>query len=243
MIRLTETGSTMDLAWRLASDGAPSGTTVLAGRQTAGRGRAGRPWTTAPGTSILLSFVADTARDPADFGLVSLVLGLAVSRTVRALAGVETAIKWPNDVLVGGQKVGGILATSRVLPGRDGRCLVAGVGLNVNDGPADLPATGTSLAIVSGFTYHLDDVLGTLLANLNDAMHRFEDGSTAASLEAIHDQLAFRGERVRLEDAERIVEGVLRGVTNQGLLELDVAPGESVTVASGELTRGPVPMG
>lgn len=243
LIRLAETGSTMDLASRLADEGAPAGTTVLADRQTAGRGRAGRIWTTAPGTSILMSFVADTQRDQGDLGALSLLLGLAVARTVEAFTGSATAIKWPNDVLVNGRKIAGILVTSRVIRGRPGHCLVAGIGLNVNEDSADLPETGTSLAIVTGATHALDDVLKVLLANLTEAMERFEAGDTADRRRAIEDRLAFQGERVRVDDGGRIVAGILRGVSRAGLLELQLDSGELVSIASGDLTRGPVVTG
>jgi len=243
LIRLTETGSTMDLASRLAGAGTPAGTAVLAGLQTAGRGRAGRSWATAPGTSILMSFVADTQRPQGHLGALSLLLGLAVSQVIETFSGSRTTIKWPNDVLVDSRKIAGILVVNRAVAGRPGNCLIAGIGLNVNDRPADLPATGTSLAILTGGPHPLDDILRLLLANLTETMMRFEQGDTGEMWTAIEDRLAFRGERVRIDDAGRTVEGTLRGVTRAGLLELELASGDLVRIASGDLTKGPAVIG
>jgi len=243
LIRLSETGSTMELASRLAAEGATSGTVVLAGHQTAGRGRAGRTWATEPDTSILLSFVAHTRRPRDELGALSLLLGLAVSRTVDHCTGATSAIKWPNDVLVGGRKIAGILAVSKGLAHREDLCLIAGIGLNVNDRTADLPDTGTSLAIVTGATHALEDILNVLLSNLTVVVDQFETGETGELWPEIGHRLAFRGETVRIEDGPRTCEGILQGASDGGLLELQLPSGEIISVAAGDLTRGPVMRG
>jgi len=240
LIRLAETGSTMDLASELASHGALSGTTVLAGHQTAGRGRADRTWATEPGSAILMSFVAHTQRRQRELGPLSLLLGLAVSRTVDDSTGAQSTIKWPNDVLVEGQKIAGILIVSKMLRHRDGLCLIAGVGLNVNDDETQLPMTATSLAMVAGTSQSFDDAFSRLLRNLSLVMGQFEAGDFGALWHEVGQRLAFRNETVRIEDGARMCEGRLRGVTEGGLLELELPTGATITVAAGDLTRGPV---
>lgn len=242
LIRLAEIGSTMDLASQLADRGATAGTTVLAGHQTAGRGRAGRSWATAPDSSILMSFIAHTRRERQDLGALSLLLGLAVSRTVDHLTGATSSIKWPNDVLVRGRKIAGILPVSRALPHRDDLCLIVGLGLNVNADASQLPGTATSTAMVSARSHSFGDVLAVLLGNLTMVMDRFDTGDTGELWHEVDVRLAFRGEVVRIEDGPRIYDGILRGVSISGQLQLELASGGSMAVAAGDLTRGPVPI-
>lgn len=230
----------MDLASELASQGASSGTTVLAGHQTAGRGRADRTWATAPGSAILMSFLAHTQRRQRDLGPLSLLLGLAVSRTVDDCTGARSTIKWPNDVLVEGRKIAGILVVSKVLHHREDLCLIAGIGLNVNDDRTQLPVMATSIAIVAASHQSFDDVLTTLLGNLTTILECFEAGDIGALWQDVGLRLAFRNEAVRIEDGARMYLGRLHGVTDGGLLELELASGGIITVAAGDLARGPV---
>jgi BirA family biotin operon repressor/biotin-[acetyl-CoA-carboxylase] ligase len=126
-VHLRETASTNETARELAAAGAPHGTLVTAGVQTAGRGRQGRAWTAPAGRALLLSVVLRRA-DP----LVSLRAGLAVAD----LAGAAARVKWPNDVELGGRKVAGVLVEGRPQEGWG----VLGIGVNVAVDPAELPA-------------------------------------------------------------------------------------------------------
>ena len=136
------TGSTNDVARTLAEGGAPAGTLVLAERQTAGRGRRGRAWHDEPGSSILLSIVLRPAVGPGtEPGTLPLRVGLAAALAIEAAAGVDVRIKWPNDLLVDGRKVGGILCEA-ALHGRGGGWVVAGVGINVSRTPGAVAREG-----------------------------------------------------------------------------------------------------
>src|SRR3954462_2085959 len=123
------TGSTSDRARELALAGAPHGALVTAAEQTAGRGRQGRAWTTPPGTALAMSMVL---RDPP--ALLPLIAAVAVAQACGDEAGAQ--IKWPNDVLVDGRKVAGILAEGRPHEG----WAVLGIGVNVAVDVAALPA-------------------------------------------------------------------------------------------------------
>ena len=125
-LHLRSTSSTNDRARELAAAGAPHGTLVTAGMQTAGRGRQGRTWTAPPGTALLASLVLR-----ASDGLLPLRAGLAVAD----VAGDEARVKWPNDVLVAGRKVAGILAEARPQEG----WTVLGIGVNAALKIDDLP--------------------------------------------------------------------------------------------------------
>ena len=142
-----EVGSTNDEARRLADAGAPAWTVVAADHQTAGRGRLGRRWVDAPEASLLCSVVLRPRLEPTEAHLVA----LAAAVSMIDAAGLPTmAAKWPNDLVVGDRKCGGILAEATVLEGTV-RHVVLGVGVNVTAGPRDLPTgvrgSATSLAI------------------------------------------------------------------------------------------------
>src|SRR5512135_1982562 len=138
--RFESVPSTNDTARAMALGGAAHGTAVLAGEQTSGRGMRDRAWHSAPGLGLYVSFVL---RGPEDGAvpfphLVPLAAGLAASDAVLEAAGLETKLKWPNDILVEGKKLGGILAEG-VGAGAAGGFVVVGIGLNVGHAEADLP--------------------------------------------------------------------------------------------------------
>lgn len=133
-----EVPSTLDVAHALAADGAEAGTLVVADRQTAGRGRAGRSWSSQPGLGVWLTLVERPA-DPSALEVLSLRLGLRAARALEPLAGAPVQVKWPNDVYVAGGKLGGILVEARW---RDQVVDWVAVGMGVNvRAPADQPAS------------------------------------------------------------------------------------------------------
>jgi BirA family biotin operon repressor/biotin-[acetyl-CoA-carboxylase] ligase len=146
-------GSTNDEARRLAYAAAPEGLMVVAEQQTAGRGRAGRRWITPPGVALAFSVVLRPAVSAAQATRLTMIAGLAVCEAVEQIAGVRPLLKWPNDILLGGQKTGGILVEADTVT--DGPATgqvafaVVGIGLNVDEAPApdlvDFPATALSL--------------------------------------------------------------------------------------------------
>jgi len=139
-------GSTNDEARRLAQAQAPEGLLVVAEEQTAGRGRAGRRWITPTGSALAFSLVLRPEAPPAQAARLTMLAGLAVCEGIEQAAGVPTALKWPNDVLLAGQKVGGILVEA--VSASDGterlEFAVVGIGINVETAPAagkvDFPA-------------------------------------------------------------------------------------------------------
>lgn len=132
-------GSTMEIAHRLAVDGAPEGTLVWAARQEQGRGRLGRVWSSPKGGAYF-SLILHPARPPAEIPQLSLVAGLAAAEAIQQLTGLFPAIRWPNDVLLNGLKVAGILVEAR------GDAVIVGIGINVTTRTEDLPDTATSLS-------------------------------------------------------------------------------------------------
>src|SRR5262249_5814013 len=135
LVWLPRTGSTNDEALARARAGAPHGLVIVADEQTRGRGRLGRVWHSPPGDNLYLSVLLRRDRPPAWALPLPLIAGVAVSDTLEGFS-CGTAIKWPNDVLIDGRKVAGILTESSTVGGRL-EAIVVGIGVNVN--VADLP--------------------------------------------------------------------------------------------------------
>lgn len=160
---------------RLLADDDAEGTVAVAEEQSEGRGRLGRRWHAPARTGVLVSVLLRPAVDPAALPELSLVAGGAVAEAIADVTGIEPAIKFPNDVLVGGRKVAGILAESS-----EGR-VVLGIGVNVNQTGAQLPANTegepTSLRIETGASVDRAQLLAAILRHLERAYDAWVTGS------------------------------------------------------------------
>ena len=214
-VHLRATTSTNDRARALAVAGAPHGTLVTAGVQTAGRGRQGRTWTAPAGSALLLSLVL---REPDP--LLSLRAGLAVAD----LAGPAARVKWPNDVLLDGRKVAGILAEGRPQEG----WAVLGIGVNVALELDDLPPALREHAATLGRSRgELDAALGELLA----ALERRLGEPAAACLAALRERDALLGRQVSWASGS----GVGAGIDATGALRVRLDAVREVRLDAGEV--------
>jgi BirA family transcriptional regulator, biotin operon repressor / biotin---[acetyl-CoA-carboxylase] ligase len=161
---------------RLLAQDAPEGAVAVAEEQTAGRGRLGREWSAPPHTSILASIVLRPRVPSAQLPELSLVAGDAVAKALAGAVGIEPVVKFPNDVLLGGRKVAGILAEAA-----DGR-VVLGIGVNVNQQPGELPqdVRATSLRIATGRELDRASLLAEILTRLERSYVRWVSGLAAS---------------------------------------------------------------
>jgi BirA family biotin operon repressor/biotin-[acetyl-CoA-carboxylase] ligase len=161
-VRRLVVDSTQRVAFELADAGAADRTVVVAETQTAGRGRRGRPWHDEPGASVLASIVVRPRLAVSALPTLSLATALAVADAIETVAGLTVRLKWPNDVLVNGRKIAGILAESRV--GTE-PMVVVGVGINLRQRtfPPELVAAATSVRIESGRVVECQTMLDELL--------------------------------------------------------------------------------
>lgn len=241
VIHVDSLSSTMDLLSSLEGDGATPGTTVVADTQSAGRGRAGRTWTAPPGKAVLMSVLLKPPRPIAECGMFALLTGLAVVRAVDAHIDSRCEIKWPNDVLIDGRKVAGILISARAGSTPRSSILLVGIGINVATSAADLPSSATSVQQQTTRPVARADIFDRTGIALERLYSGFCTGQIDDALADVDDRLAFRGQQVTVEDGPREIHGRLRGVNRDGALVLDMREGGSVVVRSGELMRGPRP--
>jgi BirA family biotin operon repressor/biotin-[acetyl-CoA-carboxylase] ligase len=210
-LHLRSTGSTMDRARALAAAGAPHGTLVSAGEQTAGHGRYGRVWVTPRDRALALSLVL-RAFDP----LLPLRAGLAVAD----LAGPAARVKWPNDVLVDGGKLAGVLVEAR--PSE--RWAVLGIGVNVAARLDELPPASATLGRAPG-------ALEATLAELLRALEQRIEESAEATVAALSQRDALLGRPVSWSGGE----GFGAGIAPDGSLRVRLADDTEVVISSGEV--------
>ena len=207
-LHLREIDSTNRRARELAADGAPHGTLVTAGAQTAGRGRQGRRWDAPAGSALLCSVVLR------DFdALLSLRAGLAVAD----VAGEPARVKWPNDVLVDGRKVAGVLVEGRP---QDGWAVV-GIGVNVAAAPEGVPGAGTLRRA------DVEEVLAELLSALEQRLGE----PAAATLNALRERDALLGAPLSWDGGA----GVGDGINADGGLRVRTGDGGVTVLSAGEV--------
>jgi BirA family biotin operon repressor/biotin-[acetyl-CoA-carboxylase] ligase len=202
----------------------PEGAVATADHQTGGRGRRGRSWVAPPGTSVLCSVLL---RPPAGrpFAQLSLVGGLATAEAIESVSGLVAGIKWPNDVLVGGRKVAGVLAEQR------GDVVVLGIGINVNQTAVELPpdtrVPAASLRALARRELDREDILRALLGRLDALYERWCEGGLASVQAELGARDVLRGVNVSVGG----VEGIAGGLDEHGRLLVDGRPVESGEVS------------
>ena len=218
--------NTEALAW--AEAGAPEGALVVANHQTEGRGRWGRSWLSAPGSLLQFSLILRPDMPVERLGLVTTALGVACADVIEVLAGVPTGIKWPNDVIVRGRKLAGILVESK-LTGPKLTTAIAGVGINVGweraEVPDEIAERATSIAIESDSTPpSRADLLGAILASFESVYELAADPDRSGRvIDRATDRSEVLGRNVTVSFADgATVEGHALRLLDDGALELDV---------------------
>ena len=238
IVHLPRVDSTQGTIFDLAGQGASDRTVVVADYQAAGRGRRGRAWDAPAGTSLLTSILVRPRATPERWGGYSLVSALAVADALACVAGLGARLKWPNDVLVGGRKIAGILLESRMPaaggPGTAGAVGVIAVGIGVNLGqrafPAGLAERATSVLLETGKIVERDAALAALLEAFDGWRAQLERDGLApvrARWLALADTI---GRRVSVDG----VTGVAVDLDADGALVLEVG-GRRHRVVAGEL--------
>ncbi|MDA0836154.1 MAG: biotin--[acetyl-CoA-carboxylase] ligase [Planctomycetota bacterium] len=205
-----ETASTNDIAWQFASE-TREGVTIFAEAQTLGRGRRGRTWIDSDGKCILMSTVVMPGLPAREFNVLTVLGAVAVCQTLQVSCGLQSTIKWPNDVLVGGKKICGILVETRQDDNKTPGTFVIGIGLNVNLTAEQLPEIlrdhATSISMELGKAVHRTEVARELMRNL-DAHYRDVRTGDLTALEQKWKKLCLTGSGfLTLEQSGKIYRG------------------------------------
>lgn len=228
-----ETGSTNDDCKRLAREGAPEGAVVLAGRQTAGRGRLGRTWES-PDGGAYVSVLLRPRLSVAELAPLPLAVGVAVARALEGLGIPGVGLKWPNDVWIAGRKVAGILIEISAESDRV-EWVVVGIGLNVGKGE---DARGDAAYIRdSDPDAKPAPVAAAVLDELAAVYARFRVGGLATLAREYEERSVLTGRDVRVSDigGEVKAAGRVTGIDESGRLVVETESG-SVTIAAGDVT-------
>jgi len=232
--------STNSVALRLGESGEPHGTVVIAEEQTAGRGRAGRSWTSEKSAGIYCSILLRPPIPPGHAPLLTLVAGLAARDAAAEDLDTLPDIRWPNDLLSGGRKFCGILTEMHAEPDRI-HYAVVGIGLNVNQSkmPADLADMATSLRIETGKAHSRLELLIRLLRSLDRYYNQFlADGAAPIVRRFAEVSSYFKGKHVRITTATETFTGTTAGLEPSGVLRVARDDGNGiVAVLSGDVAE------
>ena len=238
ILRFESLPSTNVEAARRASEGAPEGLCIIAGEQTAGRGRLERQWVSPKGAGLYFSIILRPQFGQNVWPLLTLLAAVAVHDALLDVYELETDIKWPNDLLFDERKLCGILAET--VDTRMGRAVVLGIGINLKQGsfPVELEGIATSVESAIGQSDDPELIIEPLVGSL---VRYYEMLQLADGPEMIVREWSARssygsGKRVRIANGEEILEGISRGLERDGALRVETDDEEIRIVRTGDVT-------
>lgn len=238
-VLLTSTLSTQGDVLKLAEQGQAEGAVVIAEEQTGGRGRFGRQWFSPPGKGIWMSVLLRPDLPLQHTPQLTLLTGVAVCRAVRACSGADAGIKWPNDLLIDGRKVCGILLESTV-EDHEVRYCIAGIGVDVNfdpeDYPEDLTTIATSLKMETGQPVDRTKLTAAILTELEQLYYLYQKegfGVISALWEALSVSM---NREITVTNPHGVIEGKAIGLDPSGALIVEKHDGEHTLIISGEIS-------
>ena len=216
-----------------------AGIVVVADTQTKGKGRLGREWISPPGVNLYFSMILKPDFPPSEAPFITLASAVAVASVLRTWKGIPAEIKWPNDIMVKGKKVGGIL-TEMKTSGKELDLLVVGIGLNVNmaldDLPEDIRSATTTLEIEKGAPSDRVGLLGGMLAGLDNAYKNLLNGNKRALINGWLSLNCTIGNRIMVKDRDRTITGVAENIGQNGELIIKLESGGTEVVNAGDVT-------
>jgi BirA family biotin operon repressor/biotin-[acetyl-CoA-carboxylase] ligase len=235
----SELASTNSYARMLAESGTREGEVVIAESQTRGRGRLGRVWVSPPYLNMYLSVILRPSLPPARASQLTLMAAVALADAVAAFSPVAPSIKWPNDILVGGKKLAGILTESSCNSARIDY-VILGIGVNLNYAlevmPEAIRSRATSLLALAGAPVSREAFVKRLIQDLDRWYEKIDQtgfGAIAAQWQARFD---LHGKRVRVEMVDQVLTGTAKGIDGDGALIVAADNGTNQRILAGDVT-------
>jgi BirA family biotin operon repressor/biotin-[acetyl-CoA-carboxylase] ligase len=239
IVHFSETDSTNSRAKELAGRETPEGTIVLAERQTVGRGRRGRSWFSPDGSGLYLSLVLRPKVVPAEAPKMTLMTAVAVCDVLIPYLPSLPRVKWPNDILVGGRKIAGILTEISTEPDAIDY-VVVGLGLNVNvparQFPKEIRDKATSILVETGKVHSRAAILRSFLEHFERIYALFREGRFRLILDRWKAFAGTTGQRARVDQIGRVLTGEIQDVDENGSLLLRDEKGNLHRIVSGDIT-------
>jgi BirA family transcriptional regulator, biotin operon repressor / biotin---[acetyl-CoA-carboxylase] ligase len=234
VLRFESLPSTNTELARHASEGAAEGLVILADEQTAGRGRLQRAWSSPKGAGLYFSILLRPTISQNYWPLITFMAALAVGDALREACGVETDIKWPNDLLSGERKICGILAEAIDTP--NGRAVILGIGINLTEDayPPELANVATSVSAAAGYAPDREQILVALLDALTGWYSRLKDPGQIVDAWSNRSSYAI-GKLVQVSNGDDVWQGTTSGVEPDGALRLRTSSGEIKLVRAGDV--------
>ncbi|GKX28359.1 bifunctional ligase/repressor BirA [Vallitalea longa] len=230
--------STNQQAKKLALEGAGEGTVVIAEEQTAGKGRRGKNWVSPPKTGIWMSIILRPDIMPENASMLTLVAGLAVCKAIREITSLEASIKWPNDIVVSGKKICGLL-TEMNSEIDYVNFVVVGIGINVNieEFPPELDKMATSLMIEGNQIYKRKRIINKTLEIFEVYYKKYLETEDLTNIIAEYNECCINiGRNVKVTSRSQNLKGIVKEVTRKGELIITDPQGEDIEITSGEVS-------
>lgn len=233
-----EVESTNSIGYELLRQDYPSGTVVIADKQTKGRGRLGRRWISPGGKNLYLSFAIKPQIHPKYATLLTLTAGIACTTALRRYTEIPVIIKWPNDMLVGDKKVGGIL-TEMKIDGEKIKAAVIGIGININmteeDIPEEIREIATSLRIFSNEEYSRTELAAEVIKELDKWYQLLSKKNSKAIIDRWIELNGTIGKQVRVVLSDREIIGLAEAIDEEGSLIVKLEDGTREKICAGEV--------
>jgi BirA family biotin operon repressor/biotin-[acetyl-CoA-carboxylase] ligase len=234
-----KTDSTNQVALELGHAGEPEGAVIIAEEQTVGRGRAGHSWHSERAAGIYATILLRPRLAPVQAPLLTMMAGLSARAAVQTVTGLSVDLKWPNDLMIQGKKVGGILTEMHAEPSQV-RFVIVGIGINVNQQkfPAELSGASTSLRIETGRKQSRLEVLMQFLRQFESDYQELLSEGSAGVVKRFETASSYaRGKRVRVTNGRESFTGVTAGLEETGLLRVKRDDGETTAVIAGDVSE------
>lgn len=231
--------STNEVAMTLSlQNGAESGTVIIADKQEKGRGRIGRQWISPPGVNVYMSIILQPAVKPRDAAVLTMLASVATAKALEKETGQSILLKWPNDLIMSGRKVGGILTEVRADPDKI-KAAIIGIGINVNmdkrSFPSEIRRIATSLKAETGIDYSRSSVIIRVLRQFEACYKDFEKNGKRPVLEDMKTRSATLGKRIILADNKEICSGIAEDIDDFGMLHLRMDSGDIRLFSTGDI--------